>query len=248
MADPRDLYEPFRSACEKAGFDVVHGFDVSAYNAKVDPPLRLHRFERKAPVGFLVGNTKALWEVFLRALEAEPSRREDEHPLDGYAKAHITRAADTLNAPHVILWADDVGPSAAPVQRIAHATGLAWLSPSHLSVHPVYGPWFAFRAVVLVDRDGDGFGRSIPPDPCSACHKPCMAALDTAVSKSETLDHSAVSEHFELWRRVRDVCPEGAPHRYDEAQLRYHYTKDKELLRLRPRDDERPTRLLPPNS
>jgi hypothetical protein len=42
-----------------------------------------------------------------------------------------------------------------------------------------------------------------------------------------------MNEHFDAWRRVRDVCPEGAAYRYQEDQLRYHYTKEREpLLRL----------------
>jgi len=39
-----------------------------------------------------------------------------------------------------------------------------------------------------------------------------------------------VTEHFESWRRVRDVCPEGTAYRYEEPQLRYHYLKESGTL------------------
>lgn len=55
------------------------------------------------------------------------------------------------------------------MQKISHVSGLAYLHPIHLSIHPVVGPWFAlryllafyhapfhdiFRSVVVVDTDG----------------------------------------------------------------------------------------------
>jgi hypothetical protein len=30
---------------------------------------------------------------------------------------------------------------------------------------------------------------------------------------------------------VRDACPIGSEHRFDEDQTRYHYTKDRQILR-----------------
>ncbi|CAN0351537.1 unnamed protein product [Phaeothamnion confervicola] len=41
------------------------------------------------------------------------------------------------------------------VQRMAVVAGLCFLDPgTHLCVHPVYGPWLAFRAVLLFDVQG----------------------------------------------------------------------------------------------
>ena len=34
---------------------------------------------------------------------------------------------------------------------MAQVTGFAYLTPSYLSVHPVFGPWFALRAAVSVN-------------------------------------------------------------------------------------------------
>lgn len=223
--------EPFRSTCHDAGFDIVQPFRLDAYNRSAPRPLP--DFGRRAALALLVGNSRFLWDVFSRTLRREPERLEDEHPLDRYATDRITEAAEMLNAAHTIAWAHTPPPDSIPVQRIAHAAGLAWLSPSHLSVHPVFGPWLAFRAVIVVDEESGLAEPLVARDPCTACAKPCLGELARAVAASRSLDQAAVNEHFELWRRVRDVCPEGTLHRYDEDQLRYHYTKEREpLLRL----------------
>lgn len=39
------------------------------------------------------------------------------------------------------------------------------------------------------------------------------------------------SKQPDSWIAVRDACPIGREHRYPEDQLRYHYTKDRSLLR-----------------
>lgn len=219
--------EAFTRGCRAAGFDLVHPFAVAAYNRSAEAAHRLPDLGRAAPLGLVVGNTRWLWDVFRDALATEPSRLDERHPLDAYARDRITTAATTLGAGHRILWADDVESNAVPVQRIAHATGLAWLSPSHLSVHPAYGPWFAFRAVIVVDEECAAHEPHPAADPCTRCPKPCVAALEEAVRVSRTLDQDALTEHFDVWRRVRDVCPEGVEHRYGEEQVRYHYTKER---------------------
>ncbi|MGH8586497.1 MAG: hypothetical protein ACREWE_10055 [Gammaproteobacteria bacterium] len=43
-------------------------------------------------------------------------------------------------------------PRRVAMQRLAHLSGLAYLSPSHLNVHATYGPWIALRAAVVIDR------------------------------------------------------------------------------------------------
>lgn len=231
---PRSI-ERFAHRCREAGFDIVHPFRVDSYNAHVEAPIRLPDFSRTAALGILVGNTRLLWEVFCRALAADPSRVDDEHPLERYVRERVTAAAEGLGATHTIFWADAVEPSAVPIQRIAHAAGLAWLSPSYLSIHPTYGPWFAFRSVIVLDEDYTVLEGKPAPDPCTPCAKPCLIALERAVTECRTLDQSAVTEHFDLWRRVREVCPQGGDHRYSEEQLRYHYIKDREILGKRAR-------------
>jgi hypothetical protein len=225
---PPPLEQLFRSRCLDAGFDIVHPFRVDAYNRSASSPL--HDFGRRAALGLIVGNSRFLWDVLLAAFGKEPERLADEHPLDRYAMDRIASAAETFNAPYTIAWAHTPPPDAVPIQRIAHEVGFAWLSPSHLSIHPVFGPWLGFRAVIVVDEESHLPEPTAAPDPCTRCAKPCLRALENAAMASRTVDQASVDKHFELWRRVRDVCPEGAPYAYAEEQLRYHYTKERAPL------------------
>jgi hypothetical protein len=41
-----------------------------------------------------------------------------------------------------------------------------------------------------------------------------------------------VERQWKSWAEVREVCPEGKLFRYGDDQLRYHYVKDRSILRL----------------
>jgi len=50
------------------GFDLIQPFAVGWYNDAVDESLRLPDFGDSGRLGLLVGNSRALWPVFLDAL------------------------------------------------------------------------------------------------------------------------------------------------------------------------------------
>lgn len=229
MQGPRNSTERFAARCRAAGFDIVHAFAVNWFNETVERELQLPDFGRPNALGLVVGGSKSFWPIFVSVYRDDASLSGAEHPVDEYVVRTTTRAAAHLDAEHIVLWAHETVPSAIPIQRIAHAAGLAHLSPSHLSIHPNAGPWIALRAVVLVNADGP-HERVRPRDPCAACAKPCVEALDRAIECTGSLDGPAVEKHWRHWARIREVCPEGIEHRYDEAQIRYYYAKDRLAL------------------
>jgi methylmalonic aciduria homocystinuria type C protein len=107
------------------------------------------------------------------------------------------------------------------------------LAPSHLSVHPTFGPWIALRAVAIVAVEGPPGPPPAPLNPCVDCERHCMAAYRRAVAVAgeAAASHAAVSDYWTEWLAVRDACPTGRSHRYGDAQVRYHYTKDRTVLR-----------------
>ena len=52
-----------------------------------------------------------------------------------------------------------------------------------------------------------------------------------AAARDAPPSHDSVTRDWRLWLAVRDACPLGREHRYDDDQLRYHYTKDVAALR-----------------
>ena len=196
-----------------AGFDLAHEFDTRALTERAPFEHGASKAEPRIPDlppgrGILIGNTRALWPAF------EAARRDEPDPLERY----VERTIDAAFAGAHIFYAHrkyprDGEPAAfIPFQRIAVATGLGALAPSRLVVHPVYGPWFALRAIVVVD--GTGPARSPIAQPCT-CDARCTAALD-----------AALADPFEwrAWLAVRDACAIRA-HRYSDEQIVYHYTQ-----------------------
>jgi len=231
-------YVEFGRACRDAGLDLVNPFRVDWYNRHAAAADSLPDFGRASALGLLIGNTRELWAHFRAALEVDACLRADPHPLDAYVVSRLALAVRKIAEPTMIVWAHRVEPRALPVQRVAEAAGLAAISPSHLSVHPMHGPWFALRAVVVVDRDGPAGEAPSLSSPCASCPRPCLLPLAEALraSEREGLPLSrAVQSDWRRWARVREVCPEGRASRYSDEQIEYHYTKDLErMLATRP--------------
>lgn len=220
----------FEVECQRSGLDLLHPFAVSDYNTHVGQELRLHDFGRPRALGLLVGNTRALWPYFDEARTRDHELRLAANPLDRYVIASVTRAASALRDRQRISYFSHVTePRALPIQRLAELTGFAALSPSHLAIHALHGPWFALRAVVVVDIEGPSQSPSATARPCQGCPAPCVAALERARAASgPELDGSSIARHAAEWIAVRDACPVGRTSRYGDAQLRYHYGVDRQ--------------------
>ena len=189
----------------QAGFDLIHTFDAHA--AAREPGLACLDGE----LGILIGNTRALWPPFVEAMR-DPALAAEAHPLERYTERTIEAAIGAAHPEARIYYAHRRYDGAfLPFQRLAVATGLGALAPSHLVIHPVFGPWFALRAIAIV--------RGSPPvrlpiaQPCR-----CEAACGDALARARG------STDWRAWLAVRDACTLSAQ-RYGEDQIRYHYTK-----------------------
>lgn len=204
-----------------SSFDLVQAFDVAAYNAVVEPLYALPDFGRARCRGVLYGNTGGLWPVFA----AEIARGASANPIDEWARAEVGR----LYAASPVAWearfSYERPPRRVAMQQLARVSGLASLSPTHLSVHPVYGPWIAFRAAVVEDADFEGESSGPALEPCASCKAPCMEPYQQALAMSEGRlpVRADVVAGWRAWLAVRDACPVGRDQRYPDAQIRYHY-------------------------
>lgn len=231
----QETVERVAALCEAAGFDVVQPFAADWFNAGLPQSERLYDFGRPGALGVLIGNTRALWPAFQHAIAASPALATTAHPLDSYTKRVLWRAASRV-APlaSCTYFSHTPPPLAIPIQRLAERIGFAGLSPSRLAVHPSYGPWFALRAVLLLDLEGPGTMPPEPVRPCRGCSEPCVPAFEHALSVSAPISSEAIARHAAEWIAVRDACPLGRPFRYSDAQLAYHYEPARRRLVLAP--------------
>jgi hypothetical protein len=189
-----------------AGFDLAHPFDTAAATREAGWELLAD-----APrFGILVGNTRALWPRFVAAM-CDPELAAQADPLDRYTERAIERA---FPGARIYYGHRRYEGAFLPFQRLAVATGLGTLAPSQLVIHPIYGPWFALRAVIALP--GSPPARQPIVAPCT-CAAPCAEALTAAVAATGPTAWRA-------WVAVRDACTRNA-WRYGEDQLQYHYTK-----------------------
>ncbi len=125
-----------------------------------------------------------------------------------------------------VVFAHEPPPRRLPMQRLASMVGLAPLSPGQLLAHRELGPWFALRAVVLVDAPGPEGEAPRVTEPCGSCDAPCRAAFEQACAVTDALeDHARLPERWEPWLGVRDACPVGRAHRYCLPQIEFHYAR-----------------------
>jgi methylmalonic aciduria homocystinuria type C protein len=127
------------------------------------------------------------------------------------------------------------------MQRLAHVAGLAFLTETHMSVHPTYGPWIGLRAVVIVSVPGPPGSPETLEHPCGDCARGCRNAFERALGTlAGTPSEANARAHWQAWLACRDACPVGREHRYSEAQIRYHYCRQ---LVLPKRDGSQPEAL-----
>lgn len=231
METHESIVEALRAGAAQAGFDLVQPLRVGWYNALVDAPLRLEDFGSSEHLAVLVGNTRALWPVFLDALRRDAALASCSDPLDQYTERRLHAVVQGIGQPAFLRFAHDTGERRVAIQRLAHVAGLAYLTETHTSVHPEYGPWVALRAVLTLPIPGPPGPAPALAHPCGGCARGCQAAFERA---RQTLVRMTPEEnlgaHWRRWLEQRDACPLGREHRYSEEQIRYHYTKDREPI------------------
>jgi methylmalonic aciduria homocystinuria type C protein len=194
-----------------AGFDVVQPFDAVA--CAREPGLELLGDPTRRR-GWLVGNTRALWPRFVAARAQDPVLDRDPHPIERYTVETIDWIAASLPDARVYYGHREYDGAFLPFQRLAVASGLGALAPTHLVIHPIYGPWFALRAAIVCTGEPEPAKRPIARA-CS-CTTRCGDAFARAVA--------ATADRAAAWLAVRDACTAGREHRYTEEQIAYHYS------------------------
>jgi cyanocobalamin reductase (cyanide-eliminating) / alkylcobalamin dealkylase len=222
------------TAAAQAGLDLVQPFSVAHYNAASPEAERLDGLGRSTPgaLGILLGNTRRLWPAFTAAYAQDAALAREAQPLDTYVVTRLSALlANATSARTQVVFAHVTAPRAFPIQRLAERVGLAAVSPSHLAIHLLHGPWLALRAVLVIDVPGPEAAPAAVARPCLGCHAPCVPALQQALLLSgEPLSSPAVAQHTAAWIAVRDACPVGQSSRYGEAQLAYHYAPNRSRI------------------
>lgn len=197
----------------------------------------------------LVGNSRALWQPFLAACRGDASLLHHPHPLETYIERSLLNVLSSHMPPSAsyrVFWSHSVaelegGAGFVAMQRLAACAGVAYLDTvSHLSLHPVYGPWFSLRCAVVLD-DQTFPAAVLPPallpnplDAAAQARVRCAVAAATracAAGEGSKPEMPDVRSSWQLWLAVRNAPQRDHAWRYSQDQVLYHYTGDREFLK-----------------
>jgi len=179
-----------------------------------------------------------------------------DHPVDLYCLGSIREAVDSMGAASVAPEIATLGSSLVPrgTSRLLESTDVyiydaADTRPGHvfaatklanlvnlgeldedafLCVHPVYGPWFALRAIIVLNigvTDADLAAMQLPPVEIED-NPDRRRKLKEA--KADAFAHRDSSEK---WIKLRSLVDEDSDATYGPLQLQYHYDKDLAVFR-----------------
>jgi hypothetical protein len=221
----------------KRGLDVWISLDAPTFDgacAPVAPALTLASLLPAVPSAMsalVVGSSgRAFFAGFERSSEAADGRPD---PLDRYTRVVVNDVARTSLGPFGVTFVtrfpfvgqtESGGP--IPFQRLGRAAGLAPASPLGLQIHPIFGAWWAYRALLVVDV-------SLPAttpldDGCAGCPAPCVDACPGHAVHVGGFDIAACHTHrlasppCHSSCVARLACVRGPKHQYTEAQLAFH--------------------------
>jgi hypothetical protein len=123
-----------------------------------------------------------------------------------------------------------------PFQRLGRAAGLAVPGPLGLQIHPVFGPWWAYRALLALRQDATSSSGAFvsAPSPgelgggCAGCDAPCVAACPGGAVRLAGFSVVACHQHrresppCQLSCPARIRCVRAPEHRYTDDQLAFH--------------------------
>uniref|UniRef100_K3WWW8 Asparagine synthetase domain-containing protein n=1 Tax=Globisporangium ultimum (strain ATCC 200006 / CBS 805.95 / DAOM BR144) TaxID=431595 RepID=K3WWW8_GLOUD len=266
MALSKRLVARLKAALAPKGFDVVIPLTLESYNRFLDvhsgsAASDLSRFKLPAPSNaavplqshllVLVGNSRAIWTPFLEFVREEMEQAGDggtsiqANPIDRYVEKSIQDTIeelsgdDSLLAPEKVYWVADTDPKkmilAQKMALAAHA--VSHCPPSQLCLHPVFGPWLAFRCALLFAVEGlDNEYEPTSEQQAPTCshdgkmHEEIATMMERAFAQARANGQSISPDAWKAWVLPRITMAPNHPMTYSSEQILYHYTKDLAFL------------------
>lgn len=229
------LLESIRAAVAKHGLNLVSAIPVERYDSAVTAMRASEIAPWASSIVVIANGGGAFWRALKRHAATNPGWWTRGNPLDDFTHQAVERevssAARTSGARYEIVYPFMSNGRTLNFIELGKAAGLAGPSILGVTVHPVYGPWIAFRAAVLIDQLIDSPGEALGFDPCPGCTtRSCIPACPvSAVSFPAGWDiprclaHRVEVEHDCAPRcHARVGCVLGPEHRYPDDELAYH--------------------------
>ena len=230
------ILQMLREASAPHGLNLVAATPVERYDRAVAEISRAAPLDPRARSIVVIGNGGgALWKALSAHAARNPGWWDRENPLDDFTREVVERdvgaAASAAGARFTIVYPFMNGSRTLNFIELGKIAGIAGPSILGVTVHPVYGPWIAFRAALLVDAVIDSPGDAAGFDPCPRCTaRTCIPAcpaaavsIDAGWDIPKCLTHRVEVEPDCAPRcHARAGCVLGPEHRYPDDELAYH--------------------------
>jgi epoxyqueuosine reductase len=230
------ILDTIRAAAAKRGLNLVAATPADRYDAAVKPEYQVGAIVPGARSIIVIGNGGgAFWQAFKRHADENPDWMARDNPLDDFTRIVVERevapALARSGLSHTIVYPFMSKGPTLNFMEAGKAAGLGGPSILGVVVHPVYGPWIAFRAAILLDALIDAPGEAYRFDPCPSCiPRTCISACPAdAVSLSKGWDiPKCLTHRVEVEAdcaprcHARAGCVLGPEHRYPDDELAYH--------------------------
>jgi hypothetical protein len=226
-----EVLRRLRERLRAEGLHVVLPMGADAFDAisaAVGAP-RLGELLEGARSAVLIGDGGGEFFARFRAAtgsEEGTSCGNEAHPLDAFTRIRVAVAV------REILDAQGIGFAVfhpflrervqLPFQRLGQAAGLPAPGPLGIQVHPTFGPWWAYRALVALSttlaREAE-LGAA-----CPSCARPCVndCAQHASAPDRGARGGGTVSAGCGDGCGARRRCPVGVAYGYSDDQLAFH--------------------------
>jgi epoxyqueuosine reductase len=228
------LLAALTQALGRVGLHIVRPVSQDALDRE-GVAFRLEAFLPGARTALVIGDGGPAFFAGFSAAQAASSDA-DPDPLERYTVAVVSAAVATVLPADVRALRFPFGREAdLPIQSLGRAAGIPPGGPLGLQIHPQFGPWWAYRALLLVRE-------TIPPLPpligsCAGCSEPCASACPVGAPTAVGFQVNVCAEERERSPvcgescGARSACIVGSEHRYPPGQLGFHMRASLAMIR-----------------
>ncbi len=214
-----------------SGINMKFVFDTGQVKDILKPAMPESELNKYHSVILLGNGGSPMWHALERhgISGTDPVDDFSANVATAYARDHLKTKAILLYPSMYLISLTELGKRA----------GWSHVSPIGLGIHPVFGLWFAYRAVLLVEARLEPTVRSEQESPCDSCReKPCRTACpsgavgDVGSFALETCSRFRLGEESICARQclARLSCPVGSEYRYAETQMHYFYDRSRTTI------------------
>ncbi|MGX5202690.1 hypothetical protein [Aliikangiella sp. IMCC44632] len=196
----------------------------------------------------LLGNVGGrLWELFNQAISSpqgsEQQLKYSDDPFDRFSanliESHLKHYYPKLKFLRLYPGFNQESQVSVGLQQLGKLAGWHYDSPLKVGINSLYGTWFAYRGLYLIEG---GFCVTKPlqaTSPCETCKtKLCISACagnaleSGALNLNQCIDYrSQKASRCEQTCEARLACPIASAYRYSSQQLSFHYGQSIKLIK-----------------